>query len=34
MATKVLGRIVTKLFGSNYVINGSVRYFPFGLGAP
>lgn len=34
MATKMLGRIVTKLFGPNYVINGSVRYFPFGLGAP
>jgi len=33
MATKMLGRVVTKLFGPNYVINGSIRYFFWPRGA-
>jgi len=27
MATKLLRQMVIKLFGPNYLINGSVRYF-------
>jgi len=33
MATKLLGQIVTKLFGPNYLITGSVRYFFRPMGA-
>jgi hypothetical protein len=30
---KLLGQIVTKLFGPNYLIKGSVRYFFWPMGA-
>jgi len=33
MATKLLGQIVIKLLGPNYLINGNVKYF-CDLGAP
>ena len=32
-ATKLSGQIVTKLFGLNYLINGSVRYLYWPRGA-
>ena len=32
MATKLLGQIVIKLFGPNYLTTGSVRYFFWPMG--